>query len=381
MLFPSLLFFPIDAALRYRTIQLHREIVLMSKYSNTEVHREDLQLGIAPSFMRFQPQQREEVLEWEFLTGKYLYSMVDGQPPRRGMDSSQRQALDDVVMQVMEMINANAKTRGRIIDFKEIQYGYRRVSPIYGAEYVLDLLLLYKKHKGKKMTVPVRRHAYLQQTFSKVQFMEQDEMDAKDLINILIPLSGRFDMFVHFMANFEKTCLIPNQNVKLVVLLFNSNSNPDKVRQVELMREYHFSRALALEVGSSQFNNRSLLFFCDVDLVFTAEFLQRCRANTIIRQQIYFPIIFSQYDPKIVYSGKVPSENHYAFTQKTGFWRNYGFGIACIYKEDLIRAGGFDVSIQGWGLEDVDFIFVGNNFLHFPFAFFFFFGFLYCVEL
>ncbi|XP_026528851.1 chondroitin sulfate synthase 1 [Notechis scutatus] len=398
------------AELRYWTIQLHREIVLMSKYSNTEVHREDLQLGIAPSFMRFQPQQREEVLEWEFLTGKYLYSMLDGQPPRRGMDSSQRQALDDVVMQVMEMINANAKTRGRIIDFKEIQYGYRRVSPMYGAEYVLDLLLLYKKHKGKKMTVPVRRHAYLQQTFSKVQFMEQDEMDAKDLaskinqdsgslsflsnslkmfvpfqlsksrsekieskdqkINILIPLSGRFDMFVHFMANFEKTCLIPNQNVKLVVLLFNSNSNPDKVRQVELMREYRmkypkadmqilpvsgdFSRALALEVGSSQFNNRSLLFFCDVDLVFTAEFLQRCRANTIIRQQIYFPIIFSQYDPKIVYSGKVLSENHYAFTQKTGFWRNYGFGIACIYKEDLIRAGGFDVSIQGWGLEDVD---------------------------
>ncbi|KAM9711236.1 chondroitin sulfate synthase 1 isoform 1-T1 [Dama dama] len=398
------------AELRHRTIQLHREIVLMSKYSNTEVHKEDLQLGIPPSFMRFQPRQREEILEWEFLTGKYLYSAADSQPPRRGMDSAQREALDDIVMQVMEMINANAKTRGRIIDFKEIQYGYRRVNPMYGAEYILDLLLLYKKHKGKKMTVPVRRHAYLQQTFSKIQFVEHEELDAKELankinqesgslsflsnslkklvpfqlpgsknehkepkekkINILIPLSGRFDMFVRFMGNFEKTCLIPNQNVKLVVLLFNSDSNPDKAKQVELMRDYRikypkadmqilpvsgeFSRALALEVGSSQFNNESLLFFCDVDLVFTAEFLQRCRANTVLGQQIYFPIIFSQYDPKIVYSGKVPSDNHFAFTQKTGFWRNYGFGITCIYKGDLVRVGGFDVSIQGWGLEDVD---------------------------
>ncbi|KAB0351539.1 hypothetical protein FD754_016396 [Muntiacus muntjak] len=398
------------AELRHRTIQLHREIVLMSKYSNTEIHKEDLQLGIPPSFMRFQPRQREEILEWEFLTGKYLYSAADSQPPRRGMDSAQREALDDIVMQVMEMINANAKTRGRIIDFKEIQYGYRRVNPMYGAEYILDLLLLYKKHKGKKMTVPVRRHAYLQQTFSKIQFVEHEELDAKELankinqesgslsflsnslkklvpfqlpgsknehkepkekkINILIPLSGRFDMFVRFMGNFEKTCLIPNQNVKLVVLLFNSDSNPDKAKQVELMRDYRikypkadmqilpvsgeFSRALALEVGSSQFNNESLLFFCDVDLVFTAEFLQRCRANTVLGQQIYFPIIFSQYDPKIVYSGKVPSDNHFAFTQKTGFWRNYGFGITCIYKGDLIRVGGFDVSIQGWGLEDVD---------------------------
>lgn len=96
------------AELRHRTVQLHREIVLMSKYSNTEVHKEDLQLGMPPSFMRFQPRHREEILEWEFLTGKYLYSGADGQPPRRGMDSSQREALDDIVMQVMEMINANA---------------------------------------------------------------------------------------------------------------------------------------------------------------------------------------------------------------------------------------------------------------------------------
>ncbi|XP_030740341.2 chondroitin sulfate synthase 1 [Echinops telfairi] len=398
------------AELRHRTIQLHREIVLMSKYSNTAVHKEDLQLGISPSFMRFQPRQREEILEWEFLTGKYLYSTADGQPPRRGMDSAQREALDDIVMQVMEMINANAKTRGRIIDFKEIQYGYRRVNPMYGAEYILDLLLLYKKHKGKKMTVPVRRHAYLQQTFSKIQFVEHEELDIKELadkinqesgslsflsnslkklvpfqlpgsknvhkepkekkINILVPLSGRFDMFVRFMGNFEKTCLMQNQNVKLVVLLFNSDSNPDKAKQVELMRDYRakypkadmqilpvsgdFSRALALEVGSSQFNNESLLFFCDVDLVFTTEFLQRCRANTVLGQQIYFPIIFSQYDPKIVYSGNVPSGNHFVFTKKTGFWRNYGFGITCIYKGDLVRVGSFDVSIQGWGLEDVD---------------------------
>ncbi|KAM7330972.1 hypothetical protein ACRRTK_010161 [Alexandromys fortis] len=215
---------------------------------------------------------------------------------------------------------------------------------MYGAEYILDLLLLYKKHKGKKMTAPVRRHAYLQQTFSKIQFVEHEELDAQELadrinqdsgslsflsnslkklvpfqlpgskiehkepkekkINILIPLSGRFDMFARFMGNFEKTCLIPNHNVKLVVLLFNSDSNPDKAKQVELMRDYRvkypkadmqvlpvsggFSRALALEVGSSQFNNDSLLFFCDVDL------------------------------------------------------------------GDLVRVGGFDVSIQGWGLEDVD---------------------------
>ncbi|KAK2913350.1 hypothetical protein Q8A67_001749 [Cirrhinus molitorella] len=399
------------AELRHRTIQLHREIVQMSRYSNTEVHKEDLQLGMPPSFMRFHPHQREEVLEWEFLTGKYIFSSSDGQPPRRGIDSSQKMALDDIIMQVMEMINANAKTRGRVIDFKEIQYGYRRVNPMYGAEYVLDLLLLYKKHKGKTMTVPVRRHAYLQQTFSKIQFLEDEEMDARVLaarinqdsdslsflsnslkmlvpfklssqsgveqhepkekkINILVPLAGRYDIFVRFMANFEKICLIPNQNVKLLILLFSTDNNTERIKQIELMREYHmrypkadmeikpvsgpFSRALALEVGSAHFTNDSLLFYCDVDLLFTPDFLNRCRGNTVLGEQTYFPIIFSQYDPKVVYAGKVPSDNHYVFTSKTGLWRHYGFGIVCVYKGDLLKAGGFDVSIQGWGLEDVD---------------------------
>ncbi|KAL4613269.1 chondroitin sulfate synthase 1 [Arapaima gigas] len=398
------------AELRHRTIQLHREIVQMSRYSSTEVHKEDQQLGMPPSFMRFHPHQREDVLEWEFISGKYIFSPADGQPPRRGMDSSQKMALDDIIMQVMEMINANAKTRGRIIDFKEIQYGYRRVNPMFGAEYVLDLLMLYKKHKGKAMTVPVRRHAYLQQTFSKIQFREEEEMDARGLVgrinqesdslsflsnslkmlvpfklsssrsdlkepkekkvNILVPLMGRYEIFVRFMANFEKICLVPKQNVKLLILLFSMDNNTERVRHVELMRDYHakypkaeleikavsgpFSRALALEMGSSHFSNDSLLFYCDVDLLFTADFLQRCRANTILGEQTYFPVIFSQYDPKVVYAGKAPSDNHYVFTPKTGLWRHYGFGIVCVYKGDLVRAGGFDVSIQGWGLEDVD---------------------------
>ncbi|KAJ8398342.1 hypothetical protein AAFF_G00429120 [Aldrovandia affinis] len=401
------------AELRHRTVRLHREIVQMGRYGSAPARREDLQLGVPPSFMRFHPRQREHVLEWEFLTARHLFSAAEGQPPRRAVDSSQRVALDDIVMQVMEMINANAKTRGRVIDFKEVQYGYRRVNPVYGAEYVLDLLLLYKKHKGKAMTVPVRRHAYLQQTFSRMQFREEEEMDAAAMagrinrdsdslsflsnslkmlvpfklgggggsggdarepkeakVNVLVPLSGRYDVFARFMANFERVCLVPSQNVKLLVLLFSTDNDTERVRQTELVREYRakypradmeirsvagpFSRALALQVGSARFANDSLLFYCDVDLLFTADFLKRCRANTAPGQQTYFPIIFSQYDPRVVYAGKVPSDNHYVFTSKTGLWRHYGFGIVCVYKVDLVRAGGFDVSIQGWGLEDVD---------------------------
>jgi chondroitin sulfate synthase len=59
-----------------------------------------------------------------------------------------------------------SKQRGRVIEYREILYGYNRVSPQHGADYILDLLLVYKKYRGHKMTIPVRRHIYLQQQFT-----------------------------------------------------------------------------------------------------------------------------------------------------------------------------------------------------------------------
>ncbi|XP_028829117.1 chondroitin sulfate synthase 3 [Denticeps clupeoides] len=397
--------------LRYHTIQLHREGIAMSRLSNTEVQWEDQQLGAPPSFTRYQPAERGDVLEWDFLTGRHLYTTGEKAMPRQGLGSPLRSALEDTVLQVMETINENSKSRGRVIDFKEIQYGYRRVDPLHGAEYILDLLLLYKKHKGRKVTVPVRRHVYLQQSFSRPFFSEDEQLDVAELVeaintesqsfsflsnslkifspfqlsestkgmrehhqrkvHILVPLTGRYDIFIRFMENFEKTCLVTSQNVKLTIVLVDSNSNQDHEKHLDLIKDYHnkypkadvsvipmtgdFSRGLALEMGSALLSNNSLLFFCDVDLVFNADALQRCRDNTIQGKQVYFPVIFSQYDPKIVYGGNAPPEDsNFVFSKKSGFWRDYGYGIACIFKSDLQRAGGFDTSIQGWGMEDVD---------------------------
>ncbi|XP_076876093.1 chondroitin sulfate synthase 3 [Brachyhypopomus gauderio] len=396
--------------LRYHTIQLHREVITMSHLSNTEVQWEDQQLGGAPSYTRYRPNERDDVIEWDFLTGRHLFSTKDKNVPQQGLGSLLRAALDDTVLQVMEMINENSKTRGRVIDFKQIQYGYRRVNPLHGAEYILDLLLLYKRHKGRKLTVPVRRHVYLQQSFSRPFFHEVEELQAAELaeainsdsqsfsflsnslkifgpfqfseptkemrehsqrkLHILVPLTGRYDTFARFMENVEKVCLISNQNVKLMIILVDNDSNQDRAKHLELIKDYRtkypkadlavirmtgaFSRGLALEMGASQLSNNSLLFFCDVDLIFTGDALQRCRDNTVEGSQAYFPVVFSQYDPKIVYAGSRPEDSNFVFTKKTGFWRDYGFGISCIFKSDLLKAGGFDTSIQGWGMEDVD---------------------------
>ena len=166
---------------------------------------------------------------------------------------------------------------------------------------------------------------------------------------------------------FEEVCLKTRENVKLLVVYFSSDSSPDEHKQViksyqakhpeaELLwieADGAFSRGLALSLGANQFDRKSLLFFCDVDLVFDAGFLHRCRKNTILGQQVYYPMVFSQFNPDATYQKEKP-DSHFVFNKDTGFWRVYAFGIVSLYNNDMKAVGGFDTTIQGWGLEDVD---------------------------
>lgn len=160
-----------------------------------------------------------------------------------------------------------------------------RLSPLYGADYILDLLLVYKKYRGRKMTVPVRRHVYLQQQFTGLEIREtvdgeevhvkpheEEENDSvhedplesyhvqstfreafengllkiraiqgalsphetkkalnkirDKVINFILPLSGRFDAFQRFVSVYEDVCLQDDQKTTLTLVLYPSLTEP-----------------------------------------------------------------------------------------------------------------------------------------------------------
>ncbi|XP_060526080.1 chondroitin sulfate synthase 1 isoform X2 [Cylas formicarius] len=354
-------------------------------------------LGVPVSINRYQPRNLGDVLEWELIS-KTLYSHRDLNPRKR-IGSSLKEGLGDVIREIMEQINSYSKQRGRVIDFKEILYGYWRLDPVHGADLILDLLLVYKKYRGHKMTVQVRRHAYVQQTFTGIFVREatpagtetsaskddgivhqiisklsdnlaplsrRPARPAAPVINLLLPLSGRHDTFVRFLDRYVGVCVAEGEPTRLHVIVYAGDDYDATVESIRRTRSEHgldddalalveggaepFARGAALQKAVDRLRDDDLMLFVDVDMAFDRKSLDKMRRNAVRGLSVYFPIVYSLYNPKLI-GGDV----HQVVDGRRGFWRQFGFGIAALYKGDYDKLGGFDLHIKGWGYEDVAF--------------------------
>nr|CAB3230912.1 chondroitin sulfate synthase 1-like [Phallusia mammillata] len=234
-------------------------------------------------------------------------------------------------------------------------------------------------------------------------------------IVFVIPLQGRYNTLERFMSSYEKNFLIPQQsgtmgdplsdNVQLVIVIFESVSGDDlginratalliksyqKQYGTDLLR-YHvvsdsdrkFSRGAGLQLGSLVAGADDIIFFMDIDMIVTPQLAAQCRRNAEKHQTAWYPIPYSQYDPdRLCYNGGLARSADEAsmlraanpavdashgrtrvrelikqrpldLGEDLGFWRDFGYGIACFYKSDFLKAGGFDLTIEGWGEEDI----------------------------
>lgn len=357
--------------LNFQCVKYQRRLKILDQVSTKGVSNlNEVELVALNDIKDFhQKLKKKEAPIWEMFTPRKIYSYVTNSP-EIGMLSPTKDGMNLVLGQTMSIINQEArKVLHRTLEFKRLNHGYRRYHPMYGMQYMLDLLMKYHRHIGRnrrRMTVHVRHHAYLQQPFGNLVY-SMDDVALDTTVHFILPLTGRLGPFRTFMANYEEVCLKRNQKTSLIILYFIEVSpSEEHMRIFKYYKDKYpksaldwidmqgqFSRSLALTLGSAQYEKSSLLFFCDVDLQFTSGFIDRCRANTILSRQVYYPIVFSQFTPNISPKNLTQKDDKY-FSKDAGFWRQYAFGITCQFRTDFDRIGGFDTTIQGWGMEDVD---------------------------
>ncbi|KAL9954154.1 hypothetical protein ACROYT_G041655 [Oculina patagonica] len=315
---------------------------------------------------------KNNIEKWDMFTSKSLYGDNNLKLPRGTLKIEATNSLE----KTKELVDEEARKNQNIKHLKvqKINHGYRRIHPLYGLQQIVEVTVNGKIQSNDpsgstKITyTSQRRLYYTQQPFGNLVYKTEPVDGMPPYVHFIVPLAERLETFRRFMKNFELVCLRKLQRVKLVVAYssFVSSSLEHEVIMKEYQYKYpqaeliwldvagNFSRGIALSLAADKFDHTALLFLCDVDLIFNSEFIDRCRMNTALGKRVYFPIMFSQFDPELTYKNKIKPDTHFTINKDSGIWRSYSYGPVCIYHQDLDSVGGFDTSIKGWGLEDVD---------------------------
>ena len=273
----------------------------------------------------------------------------------------------EVIDSAIEKLNGDGVDRISKYTVDDFLEGIYRNVPGIGTHYEL-----YFHNVDEPTGGPTYRKVTLARLYGPITTIETVVRNTrKDMINLILPLSGRVDKFEAFIQRFVSMCVRRDKRVFLTVVYFRA-PGLDQVRRIitALTKRYHFknvrlvtldedfSRGRGLQVGAQSWTkNDVLMFLCDVDIVFTTDFLERCRLNTDRGRRVYYPIVFSLYNPRVVYSLQdmtiPPEKDQLIISKDAGFWRDFGYGMTCQYRSDFMKIKGFDEKITGWGLEDV----------------------------
>ena len=278
---------------------------------------------------------------------------------KRNHDGAWKQLIKQALDFALAYYNSDALSAGRVLDHPELIYGYRRFHPFRGVQLKLNVKFTSQRLRGKQPKTRVSKNIDLEIPLGTTEMRQMNIKD--DVVHLVMPLSGKIHELRRFLNQFESACGASEQ-CDLLIILHDSEDLDQTVDLIEHSSYQHlikitrrdgpFSRAVALHKGMTTFSSDDLIWFIDVDIHFDASVVDRIRENTILNTQVYFPIVFSQYDSQMVCgSDSCPVNDQ---SSKAGSFRFFGFGIVSLYKSDYVKCGGFDLSIRGWGKEDVD---------------------------
>ena len=314
---------------------------------------------------RYTPHNEHEVVPFSAFTSRHVYGEIGflSRRPEASPIGQQAGELREVLRYALSDLNRDVESSSDRITIDQFVEGITRNDFTQGTVYDLYFRSANSNNVFKRLK--------LYRPFNTIQRIGKPEtIDTNnELINIIIPLSGRIDKFRAFMDRLVDVGIRRDGRVFITVVYFGHEGRQHikeyflKMEKDEHFENYkviftsqEFNRGLGLQKGVKSWSKGNvLMFFCDIDIFFQNDFLERCRLHTSPGSKVYYPIVFSQYNPSIIYGGREPPllKEQMRIMRESGFWRDFGFGMTCQYRDDFLKVGGFDLTIKGWGGEDL----------------------------
>lgn len=199
----------------------------------------------------------------------------------------------------LDHLNTPVPARFSVDDFVEGMY---RTVATSGTQYELvfhDRQANQSWHQYRTVT--------LMRPFAPLTVVTRDPHSTRQMINIILPLSGRIDTFRGFMDKLGSLILRHDRRLFLTVVYFG-HEGLQEVRNI---------------ITSASKEAK----FRHIKLLTLNETFSRGKALQELDQLV--------------------------ISRDTGFWRDFGYGMTCQYRSDFLSVQGFDEDIIGWGGEDV----------------------------
>lgn len=261
-------------------------------------------------------------------------------------------------------------------------FGYHRRTGPQGLETIVDVLLTAQSVLGSPRRLAVaHKRIHVRQPFkgpARLYYREITAVHRNDpasQLNLIVVSSNKDEALGRFLDNFQREVLkFPprRDHFTLTILYFtkkNQSTSPLLDRINHLVKKYHltvrlslmdqktkpYNRGLGRQLAAKLFTEDRLLFFLDVDLIFTGRALENTRRLMIHQLStssctVYFPIIFSVFPTSELNNGSSVTSLH----SSNGLFSIYGFGNVAVRKIDLDRIGGWETDNGDWGDEDVN---------------------------
>ncbi|KAH0627064.1 hypothetical protein JD844_002435 [Phrynosoma platyrhinos] len=231
-------------------------------------------------------------LPFESFTLQKVYQLEMGltrHPEEKPVRKDKRDELAEAIELGLETLNSIASssdTNHRTYSPSDFIEGIHRTERDKGTLYELT----FKGDKGYEF-----KRIVLFRPFGPIMKVKNENLNmAHTLINVIVPLAKRASKFRQFMENFREMGIQQDRRIHLTVVYFgkdqmsevkgileNTSRSANFRNYTFIQLDEEFSRGKGLDVGARFWKGSNVvLFFCDVDIYFTAEFLNTCRLNT-----------------------------------------------------------------------------------------------------
>ena len=289
------------------------------------------------------PKSRHEVIVWEYFNSTRVFLECEHMPVM-GLSKSRQTGIYSA-LEVLQDIMKNEEPDAQPFTID----GFTVTDQSSGVYYIMHVSM---QRKGVRHRAEFVADIFLPFQGAGMGMYQKFEDLSRTTVNIIVGVTQKTDMS-NFLDMYEKVCLQPSlHQIQLHVVLFGE-CKKTKARVDMLHRLYtrrsvttydsptkSFSYASAYNHVASKLDDTELMVLLDHNLVFTAEFLDHCRMNAIRGTQVFFPMLFSFYNPELVH----PHSPQMLISADTGFFLHYNYQVVAIYKSDYKQVFSFGMN-------------------------------------